>query len=82
MNQVNKNVQLDDVWLSVKLLSEAEPAFTPAAIRNLIFKAQDRASSLGIIPGNGLKPHICRIGRKVLINHQGFRSWIAGGAKS
>lgn len=81
MNQVNKNVQSDDVWLSVKLLSEAEPAFTQAAIRNLIFKAQDRTSSLGIIPGNGLKPHIRRIGRKVLINHQGFRSWIAGGVK-
>ena len=63
-------------WLTVKLLSESEPAFTPAAIRNLVFNAPDRRTSKGIIKGNGLAPHIRRIGAKVLINHAGFLSWI------
>lgn len=63
-------------WLTVNLLSEAVPAFTPAAIRNLIFKSADRKTSKGIIKGNGLAPHIRRIGSKVLINHAGFLSWI------
>lgn len=81
MNQANENVQSNDTWLTVKLLAEAEQAFTQNAIRNLIFKAEDRVSSLGVIPGNGLKPHIRRIGKKVLINHGGFRAWLAGGGK-
>ncbi len=63
-------------WLTVNLLSEAVPAFSPAAIRNLIFKSADRKTSKGIIKGNGLAPHIRRIGAKVLVNHQGFLSWI------
>lgn len=63
-------------WLTVNLLSEAEPAFTLAAIRNLIFLSADRKTSKGIIKGNGLAPHIRRIGAKVLINHAGFLSWI------
>lgn len=63
-------------WLTVRLLSQAEPAFTPASIRNLIFLASDRKTSKGIIKGNGLAPHIRRVGAKVLINHAGFLSWI------
>ena len=63
-------------WLTVNLLSEAVPAFSPAAIRNLIFKSAERKTSKGIIKGNGLAPHIRRIGSKVLINHQGFLCWI------
>ena len=63
-------------WLTVKLLSQAAPAFTPAAIRNLIFLSADRKTSKGIIKGNGLAPHIRRIGAKVLISHEGFLSWI------
>ena len=63
-------------WLTVNLLSEAEPAFTLAAIRNLIFLSADRKTSKGIIKGNGLAPHIRRIGAKVLINHEGFLNWI------
>ena len=63
-------------WLTVNLLSKAEPAFTSAAIRNLVFNALDRKTSKGIIRGNGLAPHIRRIGAKVLINHAGFLSWI------
>lgn len=72
---------LHDSWLTVKLLSQAEPAFTEAAIRNHVFNANDRQASKGTISGNGLAPHIRRIGSKVLINHGGFLSWIDGGAK-
>lgn len=71
---------LNDTWLTVKLLAEAEPAFTELALRNYIFNATARKSSKGTIPGNGLAPHIRRVGSKVLINHGGFLAWIAGGA--
>lgn len=63
-------------WLTVNLLSKEAPSFSPAAIRNLIFKSADRKTSKGAIKGNGLAPHIRRIGAKVLINHQGFLNWI------
>ena len=77
----NTTKSLNDSWLTTKLLAQAEPAFTEAAIRNQVFNAVDRQSSKGKIPGNGLAPHIRRVGSKVLINHGGFLSWIAGGAK-
>lgn len=67
---------LSDSWLTIKLLAEAEPAFTEPAIRNHVFNADPRYTSKGTIPGNGLAPHIRRIGSKVLINHGGFLSWI------
>lgn len=63
-------------WLTVKLLSQVMPAFSQPAIRNLIFNAPDRKTSQGLIRGNGLAPHIRRIGAKILISHQGFLSWI------
>lgn len=72
---------LNDSWLTIKLLAQAEPAFTEAAIRNQVFNAAARQSTKGKIPGNGLAPHIRRVGSKVLINHGGYLSWIAGGAK-
>ncbi len=71
-------------WLTIALLSKIEPAFTPASLRNLVFLASDRKTSKGVIKGNGLAPHIRRIGSKVLINHAGFLAWIDsqdGGAK-
>ena len=64
------------IWLTVNLLSATEPSFTNAAIRNLIFLSADRKTSKGVIKGNGLAPHIRRIGAKVLINHEGFLNWI------
>ncbi len=67
---------LNDSWLTIKLLAQAEPAFTEPAIRNHVFNAPDRQSSKGVIPGNGLVRHIRRVGSKVLINHGGFLSWI------
>lgn len=69
-------------WLTIKLLAQKEPAFTEASLRAIVFNAEDRKSTRGIINGNGMKPHIRRVGARVLINHTGFLSWIAaqGGA--
>lgn len=77
----NAAKSINDSWLTIKLLAQAEPAFTEAAIRNLIFLAESRKTSKGPIEGNGLAPHIRRVGSKVLVNHGGFLGWIAGGAK-
>lgn len=77
----NAAKSLNDSWLTIKLLAQAEPAFSEAALRNNVFNAADRQSSNGKISGNGLAPHIRRVGSKVLINHGGFLSWIAGGEK-
>lgn len=71
---IDKNIS--SKWLTVKLLAEYEPAFTTSALRNLIYQAEDRKTSKGVIKGNGLAPAIRRIGSKVLINHQAFLAWI------
>jgi hypothetical protein len=75
-------------YLTVSQFSEANPAFTESAIRNLIFKAEERQSSRETIPGNGLieSGAIVRLGRKVLINETRFFEWLEsqqkGGRKS
>ena len=63
---------------TVKLFSGKHPAFTEAALRNLIFKAEARYSTKGLIPGNGLiaAGAIVRIGRKVLIDENLFFQWV------
>jgi len=63
---------------TVSQFPNAHPAFTPAALRNLIFKAEQRHSSKGAIPGNGLieAGAIVRIGRKVLIDEDRFFEWV------
>ena len=63
---------------TVAQFSVAHPAFTQAALRNLIFKAGPRHSSKGAIPGNGLieAGAIVRIGRKVLIDEDRFFDWV------
>lgn len=53
--------------------------FTPASLRDLIFRANDRQNSRGeIIKGNGLAKSgaVVRIGRKILLDLDGFESWI------
>lgn len=53
--------------------------FSPAALRNLIFKMSDRRNSRGeIIKGNGLADAgaVVRIGGKVLIDLEAFSRWI------
>ena len=72
--EITNQTQLS--WLTVKLLSQVMPVFTEASLRNLIFLSVDRKTSKGIIKGNGLAPHIRRIGSKVIINHTGFLEWI------
>ncbi len=67
------------VFRTVEQFAEANPAFTPAALRNLIFKAEPRKSSRGEIPGNGLAEAgaIVRLGRRVLIDEARFLAWVA-----
>ena len=69
------------VLFTVKQFSIAQPAFTPASLRNLIFKADSRQSTIGEIKGNGLIEcgAIIRMGRKVLIHSENFISWVLQG---
>ncbi len=72
-----------NAYVNVRQFSERNPAFTEPSVRNLIFKADQRESSLGTIPGNGLieAGAIVRIGRKVLISEQRFFAWVEGQRK-
>ena len=64
---------------TVKQMSALYPAWTQAALRNLILNAQDRHSSRGLVAGNGLQAAavIVRVGRRVLLDPQAFFRWIA-----
>lgn len=66
------------VILTVRQFHQRNPAFSEAALRNLIFKADERHSSKAVIPGNGLieAGAIVRIGRKVLIDEARFFEWV------
>ena len=74
------------VLLTVNQFSERNPAFTSAALRNLIFRAEPRHSSREVIPGNGLLEAgaIIRRGRRVLLVEDAFIAWViahGGGRK-
>ena len=59
--------------------AELRPVFTPAALRDLKFKAFDRKNSRGeIIPGNGtgLAGVWAQLGKKVLIDLDALDAWI------
>ena len=73
-------VQVPRPVFTVRQFAERNPAFTEAALRNLIFKADTRHSTRGEIPGNGLLEAgaIVRIGRKVLIDEAAFFAWVDG----
>ena len=62
--------------LTIRQLSERFPAFSEAALRNLVFCAKPRHYSKGIVPGNGLDRAILRVGRKVLIDAEQFQDWL------
>jgi len=62
--------------LTVQKFCTKHDAWTPGAIRNMIFHSQPRKSSRGPIPGNGLAPAIVRLGRKVLIDEAKFFEWL------
>ena len=63
---------------TVRQFSEKYPAFPQGGLRNLIFLAESRKTSKGVIPGNGLSGALVRIGRKVLIDEAKFFEWIEG----
>ncbi len=77
------NLTARPVLLTVDQFSERNPAFTPPALRNLIFKAEPRQSSKGTIPGNGLADAgaIIRLGRRVLIDESKFLTWVASAGR-
>ncbi len=74
---------LHQTLYTVDQFAIAEPAFTPAALRNLIFKAESRHSSKGEIPGNGLIEcgAIIRVGKKVMIHGERFLTWVQNSNK-
>lgn len=63
---------------TVSQFAERHPAFSQAALRNLIFKAEEREGANGTIPGNGLVEvgAVVRVGRKVLIDEGRFFEWV------
>jgi len=71
-------VTLHPTLYTVEQFPNVEPAFTAAALRNLIFKAEKRHSSKGEIPSNGLIEcgAIIRCGRKIMIHRERFLEWL------
>lgn len=61
---------------TVRQFSEKHPAFSQGSLRNLIFLADERKTSKGRIPGNGLSIALVRIGRKLLIDESRFFEWV------
>ncbi len=64
------------ILLTVRQFSDKHQAFPQGAIRNLIFLAESRKTSRGIIEGNGLNFALLRIGRKLLIDEAKFFQWV------
>ena len=66
------------VILTVRQFHHRNPAFSEHALRNLIFRAEERQGENCTIPGNGLieSGAVIRIGRKVLIDEANFFAWI------
>ena len=78
INSAHKPIEQRPSYKTVEQFSINNPCFTPSALRNLIFKADQRQSTNGVIAGNGLLEvgAIVRVGRKVLINEDRFYQWI------
>ena len=72
------NIHLQTKVFTVAQFAKKNPAFTEAALRNLIFKAESRESSRGTIHGNGLieSRALVRYGRKILIHEARFFEWL------
>jgi len=65
---------------TVKGFAEKFNVWTPAALRALIYAAEDRVASGGrVIKGNGLSEAgaLLRLGRRVLIDEAAFFQWLA-----
>ena len=66
-------------YVTINQAAELRPAFSPAALRDLKFKAFDRKSSAGdIIKGNGTGPAgvWVQLGAKVLLDLEALDRWI------
>ena len=66
-------------YFTIEQAAKARPAFSPAALRDLKFKAHDRRNSRGdVIKGNGTGPAgvWLQIGRKVLMDLERFDAWL------
>ncbi len=66
-------------YATINQAAELRQVFTPAALRDLKFKAHDRKNSRGqIIKGNGTGPAgvWVQIGAKVLVDLLAFDRWI------
>lgn len=66
-------------YVTINQAAELRPAFSPAAFRDLKFKAHDRKNSRGeTIKGNGTGPAgvWVQIGAKVLVDLQALDCWI------
>jgi hypothetical protein len=66
-------------YATINQAAELRPVFTPAALRDLKFKAFDRKSSAGeIIKGNGTGPAgvWVQLGAKVLLDLEALDRWI------
>lgn len=67
-------------YLTLAQVAQVRPFYTPAALRDLKFKSEDRLNSRGDrIPGNGSgRAGVwIQIGRKVLVDLTAFDAWIA-----
>lgn len=66
------------VLLSVRDFAERHSAFPVATLRDLIFKAEERYTANGKLPGNGLLEAgaIVRVGRKVMLDEARFFAWV------
>ncbi len=61
-----RNIESMKKYLSVTQLSERHPAFSPSAIRHLIFDSNS----------NGFRSVIFRIGRKLVLEETAFEEWV------
>lgn len=78
LNAAYPSTELRRVVLTVRQFNQRNPAFSESALRNLIFKADERQGANGPIPANGLieAGALIRIGRKVLIDEARFFEWV------
>jgi hypothetical protein len=66
-------------FATIEQAAQLRPAFTPAALRDIRFKADDRRNSRGeVIKGNGTADFgvWATIGRKVLVDLDALDRWI------
>lgn len=68
-------------FATIEQAAKLRPAFSPAALRDIKFKAFDRKNSCGErIAGNGAGEAgvFIQVGRKVLVDLVAFDAWVLG----